>query len=195
MRLPQARQYRISSSECHSRKWSSRRSTSSFLTSDNLTEAAVISIDFARLRVCRQSATFLLGLSVKSLCLGSLATSPALLGRLVTGSGFSLSPNQQKIWEPVSASETLIPVVKTKELEKQAALERAELYYVEHPRSPSAVRRPKLSHRSGTWIALLGRSLHEGIAGFGPTVERALRAFDCEYLNSLRPPPTMDRAA
>jgi hypothetical protein len=85
--------------------------------------------------------------------------------------------------------------VKAKEIEKQTALERAELYYAEHPGSPSAVRRPKLSLRSGTWVALLGRSLPEGIAGFGPTVERALRAFDLEYLNCLRPPPTLDRAA
>jgi hypothetical protein len=79
--------------------------------------------------------------------------------------------------------------------DKKAALERAEVYYAEHPGSPSAVRRPKLSVRSGTWIALLGRSVQGGIAGFGPTVERALRAFDAQYLNALRPPSRLDRAA
>ena len=69
-----------------------------------------------------------------------------------------------------------------------AALERAELYYIAHPGSPSAMRRPKLSVRSGTWIALLGRSVQDGIAGFGTTVEGALRAFDAQYLNALRGP-------
>src|ERR1041385_5598033 len=44
MRLPQARQYRRSSRECQSRKWSSRRSASSFSTSDNLTELTVIPV-------------------------------------------------------------------------------------------------------------------------------------------------------
>ena len=85
--------------------------------------------------------------------------------------------------------------MRTKDLDKKTALERAEVYYAEHPGSPSAVRRPKLSLRSGTWIALLGRSIHDGIAGFGPTVERALRAFDTQYLNLLRPPSALDRAA
>ena len=48
------------------------------------------------------------------------------------------------------------------------------------------------------WIALLGQSVREGIAGFGPTIETALRAFDAQYLNGLRPPvedPAIDRAA
>jgi hypothetical protein len=69
-----------------------------------------------------------------------------------------------------------------------AGLERAELYFIAHPRTPSAVRRPALSKRSGKWIALLGRNLQEGIAGFGPSVEAALRAFDSHYLAALRAP-------
>jgi hypothetical protein len=73
-----------------------------------------------------------------------------------------------------------------KYLDKVAAQQRAELYYEVHPRSPSAVRGPKLCVRSETWVALLGHSLRDGIAGFGPTVEAALRAFDTQYLNSLR---------
>jgi hypothetical protein len=50
---------------------------------------------------------------------------------------------------------------------------------------------------SGVWIALLGRSVRHGIAGFGPTIETALRAFDMQYVNSLRPPQeseSLDRA-
>jgi hypothetical protein len=74
-----------------------------------------------------------------------------------------------------------------------AARERAELYFAAHPRGPAAVRRPELSIRSGTWIALLGRSIEDGIVGLGSTVEAALRAFDAQYQAALRPPA--DRAA
>jgi len=85
-----------------------------------------------------------------------------------------------------------------KYLDQVAAKHRADLYYQLHPGSPSAVRSPKLFLRSGTWVALLGRNLRDGIAGFGPTVEAALRAFDTEYLNALRRPTresSLDRAA
>ena len=75
--------------------------------------------------------------------------------------------------------------MKMRTTNQRAAEERAELYYAAHPGSPSAVRRPKLSIRSGMWIALLGRNIQEGIAGLGPTVERALRAFDLQYLAAL----------
>jgi hypothetical protein len=67
------------------------------------------------------------------------------------------------------------------------AIERAALYYAAHPGSPSAMRSPKLSHRCGVWVALLGLNFREGIAGMGSTVEAALRAFDVQYLNALRP--------
>ena len=69
-----------------------------------------------------------------------------------------------------------------------AAAEKAQLYYIAHATSPSAVRRPRLSVRSGTWIALLGQSVPDGIGGFGATIERALRAFDAQYLAALRAP-------
>jgi hypothetical protein len=85
-----------------------------------------------------------------------------------------------------------------KYMDKIAARQRAELYYELHPGSPSAVRMPKLCARSGVWVALLGRSVADGIAGFGPTIEAALRAFDAQYINALRPPAevtTLDRAA
>jgi hypothetical protein len=45
------------------------------------------------------------------------------------------------------------------------------------------------------WIALLGRSVREGIVGFGPTIEAALRAFDAQYLLALHPPVKGDKAA
>ena len=73
-----------------------------------------------------------------------------------------------------------------KYLDQVAAQQRADIYCELHPGSPSAIRSPKLFVRSGTWVALLGKSLRNGIAGFGPTVEAALRAFDAEYMNSLR---------
>ena len=64
-----------------------------------------------------------------------------------------------------------------------------ERYCADHPRSPSAVRRPQLSQRGRTFVALLGRNLQSGISGIGNTVEAALRAFDLQYLRALQPPP------
>ena len=66
------------------------------------------------------------------------------------------------------------------------ALEELESYCAAHPNSPSSVRRPALSIRSGLWIALLGPSVEEGIIGIGLTVEAALRAFDTQYMAGLR---------
>src|SRR3954462_11976625 len=73
-------------------------------------------------------------------------------------------------------------------LEDVAAKQRAELYCESHPGSPSAVRAPKIFARSGVWVALLGKSVRDGITGFGPTVESALSAFDRTYVNYLRQP-------
>src|SRR5436309_9771019 len=61
-------------------------------------------------------------------------------------------------------------------------------YFADHPRSPSAVRRPKVSKEGDTFIVLLGRDMQHGIVGLGNTVENALRAFDSQYLSTLRPP-------
>jgi hypothetical protein len=69
------------------------------------------------------------------------------------------------------------------------AMEQMELYCEAHPRSPSAVRQPRLFVRGEFWIALLGPSVEEGIVGIGSTVTAALRAFDAQYLAGLRPPP------
>lgn len=70
----------------------------------------------------------------------------------------------------------------------RTAMERMELYCMAHLGSPSAVRQPRLLIRGEVWIALLGPSIEEGIAGFGNMVEAALRAFDAQYLRGLRPP-------
>ena len=83
-------------------------------------------------------------------------------------------------------------------LDTVAARQRAELYCELHPGSPSAIRAPKIFMRSGVWTALLGKSVRDGIAGFGPTIEAALRAFDQQYLNYLRQPretSALDQAA
>jgi hypothetical protein len=83
-------------------------------------------------------------------------------------------------------------------LDTVAAKQRAELYCDSHPGSPSAVRSPKVFMKSGVWTALVGKSVREGIAGFGPTVEAALRAFDRQYLEYLRQPreaSALDQAA
>lgn len=85
-----------------------------------------------------------------------------------------------------------------KAMDKVAAKQRVELYCDTHPGSPSAIRSPRLFVRSGVWIALLGHTVRDGIAGFGPTIEAALRAFDAQYLNALKPAAereTLDRAA
>ena len=73
-----------------------------------------------------------------------------------------------------------------------AAMEEMERYCTAHPGSPAAVRRPRLSIRGRTFIALLGPAFEEGIAGFGDTVHAALRAFDAQYSRSLRPPADFD---
>jgi hypothetical protein len=74
------------------------------------------------------------------------------------------------------------------------AVEQMQHYCAAHPGSPSAVRQPQLLFRGELWIALLGRSLEEGIVGIGPTVRDALRAFDSQYLAGLRPPPEISRS-
>ena len=63
-----------------------------------------------------------------------------------------------------------------------AAVEQMEHYCVEHPASPSALRRPQLFFRGDLWIALLGPNVEEGIVGIGSTIRAALRAFDAQYL-------------
>ena len=66
------------------------------------------------------------------------------------------------------------------------ATETMKRYCTSHPDSPVAVRRPKLFLKSGMWIALLGDNIEDGIAGFGSSVEGALRAFDMIYRRTLQ---------
>jgi hypothetical protein len=74
-----------------------------------------------------------------------------------------------------------------KHIDSLAASQRIDLYCKSYPRSPAAVRQPNVFERGGVWIALLGPSIQGGIAGFGLTVEAALRSFDMQYRNFLRP--------
>lgn len=60
-------------------------------------------------------------------------------------------------------------------------------YFMRHPSSPSAVRRPHLYVAGATFVALLGPNIKEGIVGLGMTIEAAFRAFDFQYLKELRP--------
>jgi hypothetical protein len=68
-----------------------------------------------------------------------------------------------------------------------AAMQEMHSYCLTHPGSPSAVRRPHLAIRGDLWIAILGPSVEKGIVGIGPTVGAALRAFDTQYLDFVRP--------
>jgi hypothetical protein len=54
-------------------------------------------------------------------------------------------------------------------------------YCAAHPKSPTATHPPQLSFRNELWIAFLGSSVTDGIAGIGSTVEEALRSFDNRY--------------
>ncbi len=73
-----------------------------------------------------------------------------------------------------------------------AAMQEMERYCAAHPNSPVAIRHPRLSIRGRTFVALLGPAIEEGIAGFGDSVEAALRAFDVQYSRSLTPPADRD---
>jgi hypothetical protein len=74
--------------------------------------------------------------------------------------------------------------------ETEEPAETRERYYTAHPRSPSAVHRPRVFFQNNVWVALLGRSIEEGIVGLGSTAEAALAAFDAQYkdlrLSALR---------
>ena len=67
------------------------------------------------------------------------------------------------------------------------AIQEMERYCSAHPNSPAATCHPRLSIRGRAFVALLGPSIEEGIAGFGDTVQAALRAFDLQYSRSLTP--------
>jgi hypothetical protein len=62
----------------------------------------------------------------------------------------------------------------------------AKRYYAAHPRGAAAVRHPKIFSDHGRYVALLGRSIKDGIFGFGSSVSSALHAFDDLYSRSRR---------
>lgn len=66
------------------------------------------------------------------------------------------------------------------------AMAEFERYCEEHPGSPTAMRRPRIMVRGSSYVALLGSTLEDGIAGIGSSACAALRAFDVQYSNSLR---------
>ncbi len=82
----------------------------------------------------------------------------------------------------------IIPLRYNQDEQTQQALAEMERYCEEHPRSPTAVRRPRVIMRGRNCVALLGSTLEDGIAGIGSTVRAALHAFDVQYSNSLKPP-------
>ncbi len=83
---------------------------------------------------------------------------------------------------------SILPFRPNDTADSAAAMAEMERYCEEHPRSPSAVRRPRVMIRGRNCVALLGSTLEDGIAGIGTSVRAALRAFDLQYLNSLKPP-------
>lgn len=78
------------------------------------------------------------------------------------------------------------PAQQHAEAEAEAQRE-VERYCKEFPKSPSALRHPRVMLRGKSWIALLGSTLQDGIAGIGSTVRAALRAFDSQYARSSKP--------
>lgn len=51
---------------------------------------------------------------------------------------------------------------------------------------PSVIYRPKLSIDGNQWCVLYGTNLHDGVAGFGASPEKAMIAFDKEWVKDLK---------
>ena len=71
------------------------------------------------------------------------------------------------------------------------ASEAIQVAAAQHGR-PSAVFRPSLGPDGDMWCALYGENLAVGVAGFGPTPEAAMAAFDQEWVktrSSVSPSP------
>ena len=47
--------------------------------------------------------------------------------------------------------------------------------------APSLLWRPRLFIDGDQWCALYGENIHDGVAGFGNTPDKAMRAFDREW--------------
>jgi hypothetical protein len=72
-----------------------------------------------------------------------------------------------------------------------AAMEEMKLYCAAHPGSPAAIRRPRLSIRGRTVVALLGPAIEEGIAA-SATALAPRCALLTRNTRALRPPSDLD---
>lgn len=52
---------------------------------------------------------------------------------------------------------------------------------------PSVIWKPELLRDGSMWCALFGENLVEGVAGFGPTPEEAMRDFDRQWMTAKTP--------
>jgi len=52
---------------------------------------------------------------------------------------------------------------------------------------PSAIFRPSLAPDGDQWRALYGSDLMEGVSGFGPTPDAAMRDFDSQWMTQRTP--------
>ena len=82
----------------------------------------------------------------------------------------------------------ITPLTHNEDDSTRNAIAAMQRYCEEHPRSPTAIRRPRIMVRGRNCVALLGSTLEDGIAGIGSSVQAALRAFDLQYSNSMKPP-------
>ena len=57
----------------------------------------------------------------------------------------------------------------------------------ERQTAPSVIYKPKLTLDGNMYCALLGDCLHDGVAGFGETAEKAFLDFDDNFRNSKAP--------
>ena len=62
-----------------------------------------------------------------------------------------------------------------------SAMQEMERYCAAHPNSPVADPSSPTLHSSPHFYRVTGPAIEEGIAGFGDSVEVALRAFDVQY--------------
>ena len=66
----------------------------------------------------------------------------------------------------------------------QMAFESVRMTAGEYER-PSIMLRPSIAIDGNQWCVLYGENLQDGVAGFGDSPEKAMRAFDCEWHKSL----------
>jgi hypothetical protein len=98
---------------------------------------------------------------------------------------------RSKIWGGGDIGEVVRDVTSAAfDISHQRATMHQEIYTVslEYQR-PSAVFRPAISIDGNMWCALYGDNLHDGVAGFGDTPDKAMREFDKAWHEKLSVPP------